>query len=75
MLGSKIKIQDIFDTFIYANNVLDKSYKQYDEVVKSDILFDFAYEFFAELEVCLESRDDSTDLVEEFSQYKYKKEG
>lgn len=69
MLNNKIKIKDIFDTFIHANSVLNKSYKQYNEIIKSDILFDFAFEFFTELEIYLEDRDDFTDLVEEFNQY------
>ena len=69
MLNSKIKIKDIFDTFIHANSVLNKSYKQYNEIIKSDILFDFVFEFFSELGTYLEDRDDFTDLVEEFNQY------
>lgn len=74
MLNNKIKIKDIFDTFMTASEILEKSYNQYDDLIKQDILYDFSNEFFHELEIYLEDRDDFTDLVEEYASYEFSKE-
>lgn len=72
ILKKEVDVRIVFYALEHGIRAIEKSYKQYDELVRQDIMFDFKNEFLLELEGYLQNREGTLDLGEEY--YRFEEE-